>query len=714
MMDNLFKSFQLSTLCVAMLCANSAVFAVEELEQLDDFELASSTGEGIAMLPENAYMVFRGATETVETQANILADRTKDTGYINYIPVGPLTPQAAASGAGKADLYLYGLAISKADGNLNNRLGSDPEIRSWGTAGNPWLLKVSTKNQIPNFSQTNCTGATDASCQVTALTLEAPLHHNYALDYTDNSKDLTNNMPTTGENGADAYKLKLGLWADAFVLDPTKAANDATRFDLNGANRANRLRLQAVWDGLSINGSHINVFQTLGGANTSNAVGQIRDTSYNHTLGLSGLLRFNSGDTRNLKADGHETIVSTLGTPTIAYLHNGANEQYGNQGTGCNNGSAATVALGTGVGCMYRIRSVSRTDSLSVSKQWKTPDLSSAGVLRLSTRESGVVQGLLDSPAISSSAAPTFDASEGLHLYGVNINLVFGNFYQPVMFNKEANSNNFSLEVARIPNKPEIYQKIYQDYDKVYGTTYKGSTCSVYACGAPLVAGNTTYQGNSATHSSISIGSTEYNTDKGIMTAFSGDRAIGVSFGALDKTYDKTQSFSDTKSASGIQYQTRIIDNHYWINSISCEDGWFSSKECIANMGNLKEWAYLQENGSAVVKAGKTRPASTTDTSCRTSFWTTSCQSSKVTNDTQQYGTTANRSWGTNSEGYWSSAKNQNVESFIGGTTLKTGNISPSNLVTAPKMNLSPTNNFGSAVIDGLLIQHLKITTKGL
>jgi len=29
-------------------------------------------------------------------------------------------------------------------------------------------------------------------------------------------------------------------------------------------------------------------------------------------------------------------------------------------------------------------------------------------------------------------------------------------------------------------------------------------------------------------------------------------------------------------------------------------------------------------------------------------------------------------------------------------------------------VNPSALNNFGSAVIDGLLIQHLKITTKGL
>ncbi|WP_410204921.1 hypothetical protein, partial [Acinetobacter baumannii] len=28
--------------------------------------------------------------------------------------------------------------------------------------------------------------------------------------------------------------------------------------------------------------------------------------------------------------------------------------------------------------------------------------------------------------------------------------------------------------------------------------------------------------------------------------------------------------------------------------------------------------------------------------------------------------------------------------------------------------NITPLNNLGSAVVDGLLIQHLKLTTKGL
>ena len=90
------------------------------LEMLEDESLSDVTGEGVAFLPENFAMVFRGAnaatldviTGQYKETTLTLADRTKDTGYIRYIPVGPLTATATAAGAGKGDLFLYGLAIS--------------------------------------------------------------------------------------------------------------------------------------------------------------------------------------------------------------------------------------------------------------------------------------------------------------------------------------------------------------------------------------------------------------------------------------------------------------------------------------------------------------------------------------------------------------------------------------------------------------------------
>ncbi|MFW1935821.1 hypothetical protein ACG9ZK_21705, partial [Acinetobacter sp. ULE_I046] len=80
---------------------------------------------------------------------------------------------------GKADIYLYGLALSKSDNNTNTRIApteAAAAISSWGTAVNPWIFKVATENLVPNFSTTNCTGATDPTCQVTYLALEAPLY----------------------------------------------------------------------------------------------------------------------------------------------------------------------------------------------------------------------------------------------------------------------------------------------------------------------------------------------------------------------------------------------------------------------------------------------------------------------------------------------------------------------------------------------------------
>ena len=78
--------------------------------------------------------------------------------------------------------------------------------------------------------------------------------------------------------------------------------------------------------------------------------------------------------------------------------------------------------------------------------------------------------------------APVFHDTEGLYLYSPNINLVLGNMYQPFVVGSEG--NNIVLEVTRIPNVPEIYNKIYQNYEDGKGghlgsTAFTGSTCNV-------------------------------------------------------------------------------------------------------------------------------------------------------------------------------------------------------------------------------------------
>ena len=437
-------------LSLMTLCISPMSFA---LQPLSDETLSSTTGEGIALVPQDAYFVFQGENST----ANDLTDRSKDTGYIHVIPVGPLTNAALDTNkdnvvdakdhsVGKADLFVYGLALSKSDGNHNSRLANSDtaaRIGSWGTATNPWILKVETENQFPNFDPNNKCVASDPKCQVPYLTLEAPLFNTA--------------IPTNVADGADAYKLKMGLWADAFVLDPSKREGDASVYKLGATNqtvegRANRLRLQAIWNDFTINGSRLQVFQTLNGATNANGMSAF----YNNTLGIAGLVRLNSGDAANL-----------------------------------------------------------RTTNLNDK------------VLRLSTRETTNTN-LLDSPAVNGTSAPIFDANEGLFIHNLNANLVLGSLYQPLILGSDG--ANFSLELTRIPNKEDIYRKIYTDYDNPNSTVYQGSTCNVYKCGNNGLTG---YQGNNATHSSITIGSTVYDASKNTLTAYKGADAVGVSFGAM-------------------------------------------------------------------------------------------------------------------------------------------------------------------------------------
>ena len=255
-----FKRTVLATLIG--LCLSKYAFALEEIS---DDALSQTTGEGLAILPTDFSFVLRGDKAGNETS---LTDRSKDTGYIHYVPVGGLTSMVqdtnndgsvttADHSVGKADLYLYGLALSKNDNDSNNRFGS--KIASWGTANNPWVLKAATATNVPDFSGTNGT--------VTYLNLEAPLYE------------------TGTKTGVDAYNLKLALWVDAFVRDQSKPEGDPNQFKLgelfsstqtaaeaSAGDRANRLRLQAIANGFGINGSNLQIFQTLGGSSNNNGM----------------------------------------------------------------------------------------------------------------------------------------------------------------------------------------------------------------------------------------------------------------------------------------------------------------------------------------------------------------------------------------------------------------------------------------------------------
>ncbi len=64
----------------------------------------------------------------------------------------------------KADVFIYGLALSKSDDSLSSRYSN--QGFSWGSADNPWLFRAGTEN-VKQFK--------DVEKDVGYLALEAPL-----------------------------------------------------------------------------------------------------------------------------------------------------------------------------------------------------------------------------------------------------------------------------------------------------------------------------------------------------------------------------------------------------------------------------------------------------------------------------------------------------------------------------------------------------------
>ena len=765
-------SFQKTVLASLVgLCLSQSVFALQEIS---DAGLSETTGEGVAMLPENFSMQLNGA-DTANSGAGGYG-----AGYIRFIPVGPLTQTSQDTNAdgsvntsdhsvGKADLYLYGLSLaqSKKDyaagrsstdwgvgfGDVNTTTAATDfgrPITSWGSAENPWLLKVATEQNVPDFAAPTPTATSAGS--VSYLMLEAPLF-NTATSFAD---------LTAAEKSA--YNLKMGLWTDVFVRDPTKIEGDADQFRLGqmyggaSASRENRLRLQAVLDGFSVNGTSLKIFQTLGGVTSGNTQGL--STSYNNTFGVAGLVRLNSGDAANLKATYTAATRYYGGTVTNGvYTGGGATTAVDSQyvqitsglGSGCGN---ASNAFGVGI-CEYRFRSRNVSDVVS-NGSWIAPTASS--VLRLSTRETSDSD-VLATPALG-GAMPVFDQNEGLYLYNPNVNLVLGSLYQPLTFGVATDGKNFTMELARIPNKESIYKKIYTNYDDSNPVTnggYTGSTCNIYQCGDNGIAG---YQGNNATHSSITIGSTVYDAATNRLTALKDNGSVGVSFGVL------TNRTGINTSKSYVQWQDqqrqlrrrefnwtdnyRVKDkNNFFVNDAARTDPYTGLiNECdeincdrnIFNNGNINkpggedvpsnpanpgpwwvqtskgyhlDWVYRQSGNADV--GGTCTTYTGVVSFCgeggeQTDAWIIAKEQTDSDDNARDYTgratTTANLSW-ENKGANWADSTAKSL-----GVIGKTLDKIPTN--ASNSINMSPTNNFGSVAIDGLLIQHLKFTTKGL
>jgi len=331
----------------------------------------------------------------------------------------------------KADVFIYGLALSKSDGSLSTRYSN--QGFSWGSADNPWLFRAGTEN-VKQFK--------DAAKDVGYIALEAPL------------------SPIAGVESDN--NIKLGFWSDIFAreLNSSNAVDPITGGPISGLDTDYRLRTQFVANGLSFNGSQVRLFQTLESDNKN----------YSQTLGMASIVRLNTND---------------------------------------------------------------RPETLSSSDS----NLNSKGIRLSTAAKTDALDGNVPTPALNGSDAPIFHDSEGLYLYSPNINLVLGNMYQPFVVGSEG--NNIILEVTRIPNIPAIYNQIYQNYGGELGMTdLKGSTCNVYSCGTPIKnnASDTTalYQGRNATHSSISIGTTERISGTNMLRAKDGVNSTGIVFKNTD------------------------------------------------------------------------------------------------------------------------------------------------------------------------------------
>ena len=737
----------ISALCAAMLLAQSAY----ALEKLDDGSLASATGEGIALLPENFSMRFNGA----DTANNGLG--TAGTGYIRLIPVGPLSAAEVANGAKKADGFIYGVAISKADSNANTQFSGTP-LASWGTVDNPWLLKVKTET-VPNFA------GQDSSLSYVAL--ETP--------------DV---LPIAAQT-TDDYHLKLGLWADIFSRDPSVSVNDATPSTwANGLS--NRLRLQLIANDFSLNGTKLQIFQTPGGADDTNGMSK----SYNNTLGMAGMVRLNMGDSQNLRAKITATASNrALGTWSATQA-----------ASGCT-GTAANFAQ---TACQFRFQDRTVTDTQS-NVSWTLDNAATNKVIRLSTREANNTSPTdLNTPAINGGVAPTFANDEGLYIYNLNANIVLGSLNQPLTFNAEG--KNLVLEVARIANQPSIYQKIYTDYDNPNSATYVGSTCNVYQCGRTV---NGIFY--PATHSSVSMGSTTYSSTNNILSAYNQSDAIGISFGATSSNFMQSGTFS--KTYNEVQFQQRQVlgvnytfTDRYGLYDIggnqpdpynsplgNFDGSGLSNPNYVFRWYNVDAshnfWGYVtgfDQNGKPVTfnDGGRYLISSQIGDNC-TNFsclggkpvgsaygqgaaddnYTTAynnlmtvlnnlgfiagieeCPSGAVNEDRcsgrteitlkSPYGyiggvsknidlasekktfsqtpTSANNNDWNYARGnvpWFNSALNSQAAAQYTVNTGKNADIVPTQITA---INPSPLNNLGSAVIDGMLIQHMKLTTKGL
>lgn len=342
-----------------------SISQVQALELLEDELLSEEIGGAIAFLPENFKIV------------------SDDTAYVRTLPsaTAPAFPVPAAPNvlSEKAELLWYGIALAGNDGNTSDRVGN--AITSWGTANNPWILKVESISKI----------------RYDGVTAAVPIMSYYAPTYALNDGEL-----------------KYAFWSDLVIRDRTTDT-------ING-----RFQTQSVWNGVSLNGSRFSMFQTT--------------VDYTNSL--------------------HTAV-------------------------------AGTTAGSLGVAWLNRINS------------------SSTGAFRFSAAETSQPAGanLTGVAAINSisTAAPTFNTVEGFYANDFDMNMVVGNLhYQPMIIGSTGDgTQNFQVEVTRIPNTPAVYNAFYRDYSN-NSAAELAKMCT-----------STTIDCSAATHSELRIGKVEFKSPTG-------------------------------------------------------------------------------------------------------------------------------------------------------------------------------------------------------
>jgi hypothetical protein len=305
-MANTTPQFKVKTLSIALtLLSATLAMPAYALEAMTDAGMSNATGEGLGFFATNFKLQMPsvtqdgiapgvlntfGATQLRPSNGTATVVSTNPGDYGSYLYIGPVGPVPTVSGrplGNQVDLYLYGLSVSGAGASVNTTDLFTGTGVNLGSASDPFWLQV--KNSINN-------GLDGVSTGVPYVQVAAPT-----------------NTATTGNN------LHLGAWLNimqyaAGSATPNYSTSSSTSATAGsfGIGLGPALQVQAIWDGFGINGSVVNLFATPSCSSSSlcpygtipsipqNYTTQGSTTAapghgeYQNTLGLSGVLRFNS------------------------------------------------------------------------------------------------------------------------------------------------------------------------------------------------------------------------------------------------------------------------------------------------------------------------------------------------------------------------------------------------------------------------------------